>query len=241
MSKLDEINIPEKCTHIKIDIGLSYCAPIANKFLLKEPNVYVMGFEPNIECVTNIVNGTCAPSPFPDFILEKRFVDSGRFQCFPYALSNVDKLELMDFYINRKDYGTSSLFKHNQTILGPIKNVTKVPVISLKMVLDKIPWDRFKYIDYIKIDAQGSDLNILKSAQHYLSEKVVYVTAEPDGYYYIGADNCNSTEMDKYMESINFIKIDHPNTADPTYLNSKFIDIRNKIWIHQCGPWPDNS
>ena len=42
MSKLEELTIPEKCTHIKIDIGLSYCAPIANKFLVKEPEVYVM-------------------------------------------------------------------------------------------------------------------------------------------------------------------------------------------------------
>ena len=41
------VSIPEKCTHIKIDIGLSYAAPISNKFLIKEPNVYVMGFEPN--------------------------------------------------------------------------------------------------------------------------------------------------------------------------------------------------
>ena len=56
MSKLEELTIPEKCTHIKIDIGLSYSAPIANKFLVKEPEVYVMGFEPNLECVKNIVN-----------------------------------------------------------------------------------------------------------------------------------------------------------------------------------------
>ena len=47
---------------------------------------------------------------------------------------NVDKLEMMEFYINQKDYGTSSLFKHDQTTLGPIKYTRKVPVINLKMV-----------------------------------------------------------------------------------------------------------
>jgi len=238
MSKLEELTIPEKCTHIKIDIGLSYSAPIANKFLVKQPEVYVMGFEPNLECVKNIVNGTCAPTSWPDFNMEKRFVDNGRFQCFPYALSNVDKLEMMEFYINQKDYGTSSLFKHDQTTLGPIKYTRKVPVINLKMVFDKIPWDRFDYVDYIKIDAQGSDLNILKGAGDYLSERVVYVTAEPDGHYYIGANDCNADNIDNYMSSINFIKVNHPNTVDPTYLNKKFLDLKDKVWIHQCGPWP---
>lgn len=238
MSKLEELTIPEKCTHIKIDVGLSYSAPIANKFLVKQPEVYVMGFEPNLECVKNIVNGTCAPTSWLDFNMEKRFVDNGRFQCFPYALSNVDKLEMMEFHINQKDYGTSSLFKHDQTTLGPIKYTRKVPVINLKMVFDKIPWDRFDYVDYIKIDAQGSDLNILKGAGDYLSERVVYVTAEPDGHYYIGANDCNADNIDNYMSSINFIKVNHPNTVDPTYLNKKFLDLKDKVWIHQCGPWP---
>ncbi len=47
---MDFSNIPENCTNVKIDIGLSYCAPISNKWLLKEPNTFVIGFEPNPYC-----------------------------------------------------------------------------------------------------------------------------------------------------------------------------------------------
>ena len=90
-----------------------------------------------------------------------------------------------------------------------------------------------QYIDYIKIDAQGSDLNILKGAGDYLKERVVFVTAEPDGYQYNGAAECNSDNITKYMLSQNFIKINHKNTIDPTFLNNKFTDIAKNIYISQ--------
>ena len=125
------------------------------------------------------------------------------------------------------------MYSHNQTTLGNIERIDKVPVISLKMVFDHFPWDRFEYIDYIKIDAQGSDLNILKGAKDYLKEKVVYVTAEPDGWYYQGAEECNETNLDEYMISQDFIRIYHENTRDPTYLNTNFLHLKDKVWINQ--------
>jgi FkbM family methyltransferase len=152
---------------------------------------------------------------------------------FNVALSNVETISEMDFYVNSKDCGTSSLFSHDQQYLGPIEKVIKVPVYSLKMFFDNFPWDRFSYIDYIKIDAQGSDLNILKSAGNYLSEKVVYVTAEPDGNQYIGASDCNTGNIVQYMDSMNFQKINHPNTQDPTFINKNFLHLYDKIYISQ--------
>ena len=74
-------------------------------------------------------------------------------------------------------------------------------------------------IEYIKIDAQGSDLNILKGAEHYLKERVVYVTAEPDGFQYSGAEESVSGSIVKYMKSIGFHYVRHKNTLDPTFLN----------------------
>jgi len=100
-------------------------------------------------------------------------------------------------------------------------------------VLFRSPWERFEYIDYIKIDAQGSDLNVLRGAGKYLQERVVFVTAEPDGYRYYGAEECNTNNITDYMLSQNFIKIDHPNTKDPTFVNSKFIELAKNIYINQ--------
>ena len=45
------------------------------------------------------------------------------------------------------------------------------------------------------------DLNILKGAGNYLREKVVFVTAEPDGNQYFGANECNTVNISNYMLS----------------------------------------
>jgi FkbM family methyltransferase len=231
---MNTYTIPNNCNNVKIDIGLSYSAPQSQRWLSVEPNLMVFGFEPNPESVECIKNGNiqkraeCHGEP-----LKQKYIDEGRIILIPKALSNVDKEESMAFYINSNDCGTSSLFNHNQQYLGPIKCKIEVQVISLQMFFDDFPWDRFEYIDYIKIDAQGSDLNILKGAGKYLSEKVVYVTAEPDGYQYQGAEKCNIENITNYMLTQNFIRINHPNTNDPTYLNNKYAYLKDKIYICQ--------
>ena len=234
---MDFYRIPDICSHVKIDVGLSYGANQSSTWLDNEPNLMVFGFEPNPESVQCIKNGNiqlrhpahaAAGNP-----LDKKHLDSGRMHIFPVALSNVEKEETMKFYVNSKDCGTSSLFMHDEIYLGPIEKQIDVPVLNLKMFFDKFPWEKFEYIDYIKIDAQGSDLNILKGAGDYLTNKVVYVTAEPDGYQYIGASNCNTNDLKIYMESQGFIFIKHPNTIDPTFINSKFLHLQNSIFILQ--------
>jgi FkbM family methyltransferase len=220
---------------VKLDIGLSYNAPQSQSWLSHEDaSLMVFGFEPNpnsIACITNKHNqkqhhshGDC---------LQYKYIEEGRFVIQPCALSSVEEPSTMRFYVSANDCGTSSLFPNNETHLGKIKEVIDVPVYSLKMFFDGFPWDRFQYIDYIKIDAQGSDLNILKSAGSYLSERVVYVTAEGDGNHYIGASECSTQNIISYMESQGFIFIRHPNTIDPTFVNEKYIDKSKSIYIEQ--------
>jgi len=224
-------SIPENCTHVKLDVGLSYSAPQSQDWLSKEPNLMVFGFEPNPELVYN--GNIQKRDPAHGEPLQKKYIDEKRFTLVRIALSDVNKVEQMDFYINNNDCGTSSLFKHDEKYLGSIKKVVKVNVCSLKMFFDNFPWERFEYIDYIKIDAQSSDLNILKSAGKYLQERVVFVTAEADGYFYYNGEACNTNNIINYMLSQNFIKINHPNTQDPTFVNRKFIEISKNIYINQ--------
>jgi FkbM family methyltransferase len=217
-----------------MDVGLSYSAPQSSKWLDTEEDVMVFGFEPNPEAYQCIISGNIQKKhPSHGDPLNKKHIDSGRMKIFNIALSNVQNIESMDFYVNSKDCGTSSLYSHDQQYLGPIDKIIKVPVYSLKMFFDNFPWEKFSYIDYIKIDAQGSDLNILKGAEQYLSERVVYVTAEPDGNQYFGANECNTENIIEYMTSVNFTRIKHPNTVDPTFINNKFLDLANKIYISQ--------
>lgn len=222
------------CTHVKIDIGLSYNAPQSHNWLSNEPNLMVIGFEPNPDSVQCIQKGNIQKrDPGHGEPLNQKYIDEGRFQLIPKALSNNVEPETMKFYVNSKDCGTSSLFQHDEKYLGPIQKVIDVPVVNLKSFFDDFDWERFKYIDYVKIDAQGSDLNILKGAGDYLKERVVFVTAEPDGNQYIGANECNAKNIMNYMKSQGFEYINHPNTQDPTFLNMKFKDICQSIYIHQ--------
>jgi FkbM family methyltransferase len=228
-------NIPETCTHVKIDVGLSYNAPQSQNWLSHEDSkLMVIGFEPNPDSVDIIMSGNNRKQhPSHGDCLEHRFIDEGRFIIQPVALSNnVKSQTTMPFYVSQNDCGTSSLFSNDERMLGKIKKVIDVPVVSLESFFDGFPWERFTYIDYLKIDAQGSDLNILKGAGHYLYDRVVFVTAEGDGYQYHGAGECNELNITKYMESQNFIRIKHPNTQDPTFLNKKYLDLKN-IYIAQ--------
>lgn len=217
---------------IKIDVGLSYNAPQSEVWLTHDKDLFVFGFEPNPECINSINAGTIIAKPGHG----KPLSDShrSRFKLIPVALGNVDTHTTLDFYMMTNDCGTSSLFKPDCSILGNIKEVVKVPVFNLRDFFDKFPWDRFEYIEYLKTDAQGSDLNILKGAGSYLSERVVYVTAEPETAQYPGAIN-SFESIRNYMESQGFDYINHPNTGDPTFLNKKFKHLAKHIFIYQRG------
>ena len=69
-----------------------------------------------------------------------------------------------------------------------------------------------------------------------IKEKVVWLTAEGDGHYYIEnmpeEDRCSTTNIIKIMEELGFIKYDHPNTTDPTFYNPKFLDWKD-VYINQ--------
>lgn len=214
--------IPPNVKKIKIDIGLSYCAPHAQCWLEDASvnnDLFVFGFEPNPYNIASIKNN----------------IDNKYFCLIPVALSNINEMTYMDFYNMNDDSGTSSLYYPIDKILGNIKSITKVPVFSLRHFFDIFHWDRFPYIEYIKIDAQGSDLDILIGAGEYLKEKVVYITAEPEFNQYDKCQHNNFENIKNYLEKQDFIYIHHPNTIDPTFINKKFLYLRDTIFIKQNG------
>jgi FkbM family methyltransferase len=227
-----DINIPENIQKVKIDIGLSYSAPQSNDWLKKEANLFVFGFEPNPYSVDNILQKNIKKQNINHSEpLQNEFIDT-RFKLLPFALSNVENPTTTDFYCTIDDCGTSSLYKPHSCI-GPIKDIATVKVYSLKHFFDLFPWERFDYIDYIKIDAQGADFDIIKSAGTYLKEKVVYLTAEPEENDYENCTHNTCENMTNYLMTQGFIKIDHPNTHDPTFLNTKFSNLADSIYIRQ--------
>jgi len=219
----DKIIIPENITKIKIDVGLSYRAPQSENWLNTEKDLLVFGFEPHLDSVESCKNWkTLLP-----YINKNFFI-------IPIALgSNEDDGKILDFYKTSVDWGTSSLFKPLTKAIGPVNEISKVPVFSLNNFLSYFSWDKIEYIEYIKIDAQGSDLNILKGADKYLNNNIIFVTAEGDGHHYEGSSENNNNNIIEYMNLLQFEHINHKNTKDPTFINKNFYDKKDDIYIFQ--------
>ncbi len=234
-SYIKNIYLDSNIKRIKLDIGLSYSAPQSKIWLDHDKDLAVFGFEPNPENVNILLSKNIRKKhPNHGEPVNSEYIDK-RFFLIPVALGNVEHLEYLDFYCMLNDSGTSSLLKPISHSLGAIKEIVKVPVYSLKHFFDIFPWDKYDHIEYIKIDAQGYDLEILKGAGDYLKNRVVYITAEPESLSYENSYTNTIDNITNYLETQNFIKINHPNTQDPTYINKKFLDKKDTIFIYQNG------
>ena len=111
-----------------------------------------------------------------------------------------------------------------------MRQVLSVP---LSAFLEAFPWERFAFIDYIKIDVQGADLDVLRSAGSWLADRVVYVTVEAESTDYEGCEGNTEGAIEEYMRDQGFDRICHANTSDPTFVNRRFKGEAEGIYIYQ--------
>lgn len=211
-----KISIPAHIQHIKLDIGLSYSAPMSQHWLTREDNLMVFGFEPNPAAVESILNGATKRHPSHGTPLEKRFIGK-TFFLIPCALG-LSQEKSINFFITKNDCGCSSFYEPKNF---EVERIITVPIFSLIDFFELFPFDTHPIIDYIKIDAQGADLDIVKSAGNYLKEHVIYITLEPENLEYKNTRN-SKEEIQTYMDSIGFVEHKSSLTNDPTYFNPRF-------------------
>jgi len=219
------IVIPDWVKHVKIDIGMGRFPIYSREWLKKEPDTLIFGFEPCPDALKNI---------HMNWIITKEQIGRNLF-VLPIALSETSNSSL-DFYVTTPASESSSLYIPTQAFLDHYKFQTEkitVPSFTLQEFLDRLPQNL--QIEYIKIDAQGADLSIVRSGMKAIQEHVVYLTLEADGYQYMNSDS-SVDKIDTYMASIGFERVIHPNTEDPTYLNKRFASLRDQIWICQRSP-----
>ena len=240
--KNGKIYLPDNIKHIKLDIGLSFDAPHSQNWIDndKDNSLIVFGFEPNPVWYKYLISPEEEKDrSFKDYHMYTKSLDysnikNGKAIIIPVALSNVDIPCNMVLYVPELSAGCGSLLKSDPSKrLGNVLNEYNVSVFSLRHFFELLPMDKIEYIDYIKIDVQGKDLDVLKSAGDFLKDKVVYITAEPENLDYIGSSNNTIDNIISYMKNIGFIYLNHQNTSDPTFLNSKFIDKKDEIYIWQ--------
>lgn len=180
----DKVYIEKSFKKVFIDVGLSSNAPVSETLFTNNPDTLIYGFEPLPANVDHIKSGT---SPHPIKIKLDRI---GReFKLIPCALSN-SSFENKEFYVASQDSGCSSL---NIPLFFDVQEVISVPVFTLENFLKMLPLNSIKYIDFLKVDSQGSDLEIVSGAGIYLRHILLIMTEISVGQYYGQSNSTRST------------------------------------------------
>ncbi len=190
--RLDErgrIAIPETKKRIKFDVGLSWCAPNSALWLTEEDDLFVIGIEPNRDALKSIKDKGAVWNPRQSVDMTEE-----NYMLLECAIDNVEELTSKKFYAMEGDPGTSSLLEPAKKLTDKqgIDNTDEVTVVPFKEILERLPWERFEYIDMVKTDCQGIDMEVIKSMGEYL-DKVVYLNVELTTYgHYINETNTNA-------------------------------------------------
>jgi len=236
------IQIPRWVQRVKIDVGLSDGAPQSAQWLEQEKDLLVFGFEPNHHNIANIKARTSDWS----VTLNPNKINTS-FYLIECALSNVSEMALTPFYYTSNDPGCSSLLEPNEFPVGEIVNVQ---TWSLNHFLKYFPFHRIPYIDFIKTDCQGVDIQVIEGCSKFL-DKVAVFTCEADDTRYKGSKNTSAAisklfekygffEYRKYMGTLSkFIgpRLKYIHTEDPTFINQRLRKAiaKDKVCAFQQG------
>lgn len=194
---------PNNIKKIRIDVGTGSTAPNTALWLKNNNHTGILCFEADPRSYNILTKGgyTNQYSNYLRFakrkylLLNKKVIKKINpkiVKIFNVAISNSKKKRVNFFLSDAKNFGTSSLYKPIVSRLKQkIKKKIKVPVFGLQYFLSKINWKKFEYIEFLKIDTQGNDINVLRSSGEYL-KKILFVQAE---YWanqsYVGEKNRN--------------------------------------------------
>jgi len=186
-----EIVLPEWVKRLKVDVGLSYSAPNAIQWIREDPSLIVFGFEPlaeSCERLRNLISGEADREQ-----LAKQLI------ILPVALGQ--QSGEAQLHVTADDTASSSLLAPKD--MRQRESVT-VPVFPLADLMQALPWGKIQRVDYLKLDCQGLDLEILKSAGGGWLEKIAVITAESEDEQYLGSSN-GLQDLIGYMKSNGFI------------------------------------
>lgn len=142
---------------------------------LDDTNNIIYAFEPTPQLCQNIIN---------------RVGNNSQYNLFQYAVSDYEGVSRFNIAATH-DWGTSSLLEYsdNSKIKWPDRtDFIVTEIIETKVIrLDSfIKENNIAYINYLHIDTQGSDLNVLKGLGEYISiveEGVVEAAYKKDILY----------------------------------------------------------
>jgi FkbM family methyltransferase len=217
----NKIDIPKQFRIINFDIGLSFSACHTQQWIKNNDDVFVIAIEAHPDNVRHLHEGiqTTFYHRKKSHYLNKKHINT-RCYILPCAVcnSNTKKIGLY----NTRDTGQCSIYtppSHSDKF--EYEGKIDAPAFKLIDIINVLPLERIDIIGYIKVDTQGSDLEVIKSGENILKEKVAYITMESDTKYGSGDTNSRAS-MVKYMRTLEFDTVKLPNVNDITFLNRKF-------------------
>jgi FkbM family methyltransferase len=168
------IKRPKSANYVRIDIGLSNDASHSAECLLDNDDRLIVGIEPHPENISGLVYGT---SKAHSVSLKDGMVRHGfnckfipdlrlKFIVIKGAAGSCEVPMTRKFYSAYPDKGNSSLYKiQSPQSTGNITDrefdVTEFPLSDL---LEKIKSAGFQFVEALKIDTEGHELEVLKGA-----------------------------------------------------------------------------
>jgi FkbM family methyltransferase len=221
------LSLPKECRRLRFDVGLSENAPQSEVWLSEYPDLYVIGFEPNPISCAKIINQS---SSWP---IKLSKVNKSRFLLLNIGLGP-KKIDSVNFYVTKSDPGQSSFLMPKGI---EVENIVKVPIQTLDEICDSILWDNIPFVEYLKTDCQGYDLEVLKGSVEVLKKRVIFCTAEPSKGQYVGESN-SLIDLVNFMATLEFDYVNpkwnfftrikyrkimkYLNVDDPTFINRRF-------------------
>jgi FkbM family methyltransferase len=197
--------IEDSIKRLRIDIGLSYDAPNSQEWLDEADDVFVFGFEPAPENCKNVSES----------------ITSNRFHLYEYAVSNTNDIKTFNVTKHSnsiaKDRGQSSFYEPSSASPFSVDFKIQVKCVTLNYFLSLIDWSRFHSIELMKIDAQGHDLEIIKSANKYMERlPLIKLESSTNGQYSGSPRDHNPESILKFMKSQGYSLVKSFN-GDQTY------------------------
>lgn len=178
---------PSNITGVWIDVG-AHLGTMSFPAAQRNPGLVVYAFEPNVK----LASQTWGLLP--------------NFNILPFAIAETNGLA--DFYVNSNE-GSSSLLPFNPEGLRrwigghlmKVESKVQVPTIRLDSFME---WAGISKVDYLKIDTQGADLCVLKSAGQRIRDikKIMLEVAVTPVPLYKGA--ATRPEVIGYLEHYGF-------------------------------------
>lgn len=209
---------------LRIDVGTSISAPVTRHWFKNLNDIFVIGIEPNPECVEK---ENYWQNEF--FSIKNVFKNHPQKNFYYHIIGACDDvvcLQKKNFYVTKGNVGCSSLLEPIYENLNKhgsqFDKMLEVEVFPLCELLKNLEFD---FIELIKIDAQGKDLDIVKSLKQYI-DKVCYIDLEDDSTYFY-KNSPNQEEILSYMNNCGFKLYDTLN-CNLRFMNQK-IQINDKF------------